>query len=86
MTKCADLSYIILVMCRGSGKSTLAVQWEALYPDHYVRVNQDALGDRRKCEALTSAALLQVSHSNKDFVLSFETSNSLCAGKVSYNR
>lgn len=46
---------------RGSGKSTLAVQWEALYPDHYVRVNQDSLGDRRKCEDLTRESLRQVS-------------------------
>ncbi|KAK9893555.1 P-loop containing nucleoside triphosphate hydrolase protein [Cystobasidium minutum MCA 4210] len=49
----------VYVLCGvvGSGKSTLAVQWEALYPDHYVRVNQDSLGDRRKCESLTRGSL-----------------------------
>lgn len=42
----------------GSGKSTLAQQWEAIYPDAYVRVNQDSLGNRLKCEALVRESLL----------------------------
>jgi predicted ABC-type ATPase len=44
----------------GSGKSTLASQFEALYPNYYVRVNQDALGTRKKCEDLTRIALNSV--------------------------
>lgn len=55
------LSLTRLKRLRGSGKSTLATQLEGLYPAHYVRVNQDSLGNRQKCEALTQRALREVS-------------------------
>ena len=48
-------------MSSGSGKSTLATQVEALYPRHFVRVNQDSLGSRAKCEKLAKQALVKVS-------------------------
>lgn len=49
----------VYVLCGvvGSGKSTLAVQLEAIYPNDYVRVNQDSLGNRKKCEDLSRDSL-----------------------------
>lgn len=55
----------ILAHARGSGKSTFSSQFEALYPNDYVRVNQDALGSRKKCEDLTKLALSKVSRRNQ---------------------
>ncbi|CAD6580160.1 MAG: hypothetical protein CYPHOPRED_001146 [Cyphobasidiales sp. Tagirdzhanova-0007] len=54
-------SYIqrVYVLCGvvGSGKSTLAVQFEALCPSRFTRVNQDSLGSRKKCEDLARASI-----------------------------
>ena len=49
-----------LSMHSGSGKSTLAVQFEALCPSRFTRVNQDSLGSRKKCEDLARASIEKV--------------------------
>ena len=43
----------------GSGKSTIAEKLQELEPWKYVRVNQDTLGDRKKCLKVAQRALSQ---------------------------
>jgi predicted kinase len=43
---------LLLVGLPGAGKSTFAKEMVALMPDKYVRVNQDELKTRQKCENL----------------------------------
>lgn len=50
---------ILLVGCPGSGKSHFARQLEQSVPSKYVRVNQDTLGSRKRCEEMTRNVLLQ---------------------------
>ena len=50
---------LILVGIPGSGKSNFATQLETSMPEKFVRVNQDTLKTRRKCEAMTLRALAQ---------------------------
>ncbi|KAI8597749.1 AAA domain-containing protein, partial [Dissophora ornata] len=47
---------LLLVGPPGSGKSTFAKALTKVFPE-YVRINQDDLGDRAACEALTMSAL-----------------------------
>jgi len=47
---------ILLVGIPGSGKSTLADMLEAGNPLKYVRINQDRIGSRHKCERLCRQA------------------------------
>jgi len=48
---------LILVGIPGSGKSTFANSLESAAPQQYVRINQDTLGNRRKCEEVTRQTL-----------------------------
>jgi predicted kinase len=50
---------LILVGIPGSGKSTLAQYLTSLNTSRYIRVNQDELKTRNKCETLTRTALKQ---------------------------
>lgn len=52
-----DPFVIMLVGLPGSGKSTFAKALETAAPHKYVRINQDTLGNRKKCEALMRNAL-----------------------------
>ena len=49
----------MLLLCGipGCGKSTFAKSLQKAMPYKYVRINQDDLGNRRRCEELTRAAL-----------------------------
>lgn len=48
---------ILLVGLPGSGKSTFARALEKAAPHRYVRINQDTLGSRKKCESAMKRAL-----------------------------
>eukprot|EP00584_Thalassiosira_punctigera_P010877 CAMPEP_0172547296 /NCGR_PEP_ID=MMETSP1067-20121228/16867_1 /TAXON_ID=265564 ORGANISM="Thalassiosira punctigera, Strain Tpunct2005C2" /NCGR_SAMPLE_ID=MMETSP1067 /ASSEMBLY_ACC=CAM_ASM_000444 /LENGTH=200 /DNA_ID=CAMNT_0013334367 /DNA_START=115 /DNA_END=713 /DNA_ORIENTATION=+ len=50
---------LILVGIPGSGKSHFASRLERSMPENFLRINQDTLGTRRKCEALTRRALAE---------------------------
>jgi predicted kinase len=50
---------ILLVGFPGSGKSHFARQLEQAVPTKYVRVNQDTLGSRKRCEEMTRNVLSQ---------------------------
>eukprot|EP00585_Thalassiosira_rotula_P007483 CAMPEP_0196143058 /NCGR_PEP_ID=MMETSP0910-20130528/12594_1 /TAXON_ID=49265 /ORGANISM="Thalassiosira rotula, Strain GSO102" /LENGTH=213 /DNA_ID=CAMNT_0041404451 /DNA_START=160 /DNA_END=801 /DNA_ORIENTATION=- len=50
---------LILVGIPGSGKSHFASRLESSMPGTFLRVNQDSLGTRRKCEALARRALAE---------------------------
>jgi len=50
---------LLLVGIPGSGKSTFATTLESVAPHLYVRINQDTLGSRRRCEDLTRQVLAQ---------------------------
>jgi predicted kinase len=52
-------SVLLLVGLPGSGKSTLAEALCRARPHHYVRINQDTLGNRQKCVQLARRTLLQ---------------------------
>ena len=52
-------SVLLLVGLPGSGKSTLAEALCRARPHRYVRVNQDTLGNRKKCVQLARRTLLQ---------------------------
>jgi predicted kinase len=48
---------LMLVGIPGSGKSHFASQLEQAVPNKYVRVNQDTLGNRYRCEEMTRQVL-----------------------------
>eukprot|EP00544_Gedaniella_sp_CCMP2646_P001987 CAMPEP_0202504584 /NCGR_PEP_ID=MMETSP1361-20130828/44934_1 /ASSEMBLY_ACC=CAM_ASM_000849 /TAXON_ID=210615 /ORGANISM="Staurosira complex sp., Strain CCMP2646" /LENGTH=283 /DNA_ID=CAMNT_0049138119 /DNA_START=17 /DNA_END=868 /DNA_ORIENTATION=+ len=48
---------LILVGLPGSGKSTFAKSLESSAPHVFVRINQDSLGNRRRCEQVTRQTL-----------------------------
>lgn len=48
---------LMLVGIPGSGKSTVAKSLESTTPQMYVRINQDTLGNRRRCEEVTRQTL-----------------------------
>jgi predicted kinase len=50
---------LILVGIPGSGKSTFAKSLESSAPHVFVRINQDSLGNRRRCEKVTRQTLAQ---------------------------
>lgn len=52
-----DPFVILLVGLPGSGKSTFAKTLQQLAPSKYVRINQDTLGNRKKCESLMRKTL-----------------------------
>ena len=56
-SKNKDPFVILLVGLPGSGKSTFAQALEKAAPHKYVRINQDALGNRKKCENLMRKTL-----------------------------
>lgn len=59
-TSTAEMPFMLmLVGIPGSGKSTFATTLESAAPSKYVRINQDTLGSRRKCEDATRRALQQ---------------------------
>lgn len=48
---------LMLVGIPGSGKSTFAKSLESAAPQRFVRINQDALGNRKRCEQVTRQTL-----------------------------
>jgi len=48
---------LLMVGIPGSGKSTFAKSLEKAMPYKFVRINQDELGDRRRCEEMTRKTL-----------------------------
>jgi predicted kinase len=58
-----DLSFepfmLLLMGFPGSGKSTLALKLVELMPNKFVRINQDELGNRKKCLRQAEIALQQ---------------------------
>lgn len=50
---------LMLVGIPGCGKSTFAKSLESSAPHVFVRINQDALGTRRRCEQVTRRALAE---------------------------
>lgn len=54
-----DPFLLFLVGLQGAGKSTFASYLSQSAPWRYVRINQDALGDRTACEDLTRRALAE---------------------------
>ena len=50
---------IVLAGIPGCGKSTFAKSLESVAPHYYVRINQDTLGSRKKCQEAARRALSQ---------------------------
>lgn len=48
---------LVLLGKPGSGKSTFSQKLESLLPDNYVRINQDEMGNRKRCISKTVGVL-----------------------------
>ena len=53
---------LVLTGTPGSGKSTFAEALESRANGNWVRINQDTLGNRKKCEQATYQALSEAKH------------------------